>query len=97
MINIINETITTDDISLKYFEIKKGVESIWVPNKLMMGLEIKKMFPKIINKPLYNTNIFLNDININKLNIDISNKIIKNIVVFNIRILNQAYLFIFLI
>ena len=36
------------------------------------------MFPKIINKPLYNTNIFLNDININKLNIDISNKIIKN-------------------
>ena len=77
-INIINETITTDDITLKYFEIKKGVESIWVPNKLMMGLAIKKKFPKIINKPLYNTNIFLNDININKLNIDISNKIIKN-------------------
>lgn len=77
-INIINETITTDDITLKYFEIKKGIESIWVPNKLMMGTEIKKIIPKIKNKPLYNSNIFLNDININKLNIDISNKIIKN-------------------
>ena len=52
------------------------MKSIWVPNKLMMGLAIKKKFPKIIKKPLYNTNIFLNDININKLNIDISNKII---------------------
>lgn len=31
--NLIDETITTDDITLKYFEINKGIESIWVPNK----------------------------------------------------------------
>ena len=32
--NLINEIITTDDIALKYYEIKKGIESIWVPNNL---------------------------------------------------------------
>lgn len=41
-----------------------------------MGSKIEKIIP--INKPLYNSNIFINDININKVNIDISNIIIRN-------------------
>ena len=77
-LNLINEVITTDDIILKYFEINKGIESIWVPNKLTLGMNIKNITSKVINTPLYNINIILNDININKINIDISNKIIIN-------------------
>ena len=76
-LNIINEVITTDDIILKHFEINKGIESIWVPNTLMLGSIIVKETSKVINIPLYKTNNFMNDINIKKLNIDISNKIIK--------------------
>ena len=38
---IINEVITTDDIFLKHLEINKGIESIWVPNNLMLGFKIK--------------------------------------------------------
>ena len=40
-LNIINEVITTDDIFLKHLEINKGIESIWVPNNLMLGFKIK--------------------------------------------------------
>ena len=40
-LNIINEIITTDDIFLKHLEINKGIESIWVPNNLMLGFKIK--------------------------------------------------------
>ena len=79
--NLINETITTDDITLKYFEIKKGIESIWVPNNLILGMKTPKLTPLILNKTLYYYNILLNnmnDRNINKLDIDISNTIIKN-------------------
>ena len=77
-LNLINEVITTDDIILKHFEINKGIESIWVPNELMLGMEIQNITSEVINIPLYNSNILINDININKLNIDISNIIIKN-------------------
>ena len=77
-LNLINEVITTDDIILKYLEINKGIESIWVPNKLMLGMKIKNITSRVINSPLYRLNVLINDININKLNIDISNKIIIN-------------------
>ena len=77
-INLIKETITTDDITLKYFEINKGIESIWVPNKSMLGIDIKKKIAsKTTKNTLFSINKFLNDININKINIDISNKILK--------------------
>ena len=77
-LNLIKETITTDDITLKYFEINKGIESIWVPNKLMLGSGIQNVTSKIMSYPLFKSNILINDININKLNIDISNNIIRN-------------------
>ena len=77
-LNLINEVITTDDIILKHFEINKGIEAIWVPNELMLGMEIQNITSEVINIPLFNSNILINDININKLNIDISNIIIKN-------------------
>lgn len=76
-LNIINEVITTDDIFLKHFEINKGIESIWVPNKLMLGMKIKNITSKSVNIPLFRSNIFINDINMKKLNVDISNIIIK--------------------
>ena len=76
-LNIINEVITTDDIFLKYFEINKGIESIWVPNKLMLGTEIKNFNSKSESISLFKSNIFINDINMKKLNVDISNTIIK--------------------
>ena len=41
--NLINETITTDDIILKYFEINKGIESIWVPNECLLGMSINNI------------------------------------------------------
>ena len=77
-LNLINEVITTDDIILKHFEINKGIESIWVPNESMLGMEIQNITSEVINISLFGSNILLNDININKLNIDISNIIIKN-------------------
>ena len=76
--NLINEIITTDDIALKYYEIKKGIESIWVPNNFMLGYKIKTNSSKEKDTPLYFSNILINDININKLNIDINNIIITN-------------------
>ena len=50
-LKIINETLTTDDITLKYFETIKGVEVIWVPNAYQQGLKtiiyIKKFMCEI--------------------------------------------------
>ena len=77
-LHLINEVITTDDICLKYYEITKGIESIWVPNKLLIGMKIKQVIPILFNNTLYSYNIIKNDVNINKLNIDISNIIIEN-------------------
>jgi hypothetical protein len=76
--NLINEVITTDDIALKYYEINKGIESIWIPNNLMLGYKIKTNNSKANGTPLFFSNIIINDININKLNIDINNIIITN-------------------
>ena len=77
-LNLINEVLTTDDIALKHFEIIKGIESIWVPNNFLLGMKIKNVTNKVINKPLYAINVFYNDYNIKKLNIDINNQIIEN-------------------
>ena len=81
---IINEVITTDDIFLKHFEINKGIESIWVPNKLMLGMKIKNITSKTVNIPLFQSNIFINDINMKKLNVDISNTILLILMHFHI-------------
>ena len=35
---IIEETITADDIALKYFEVIKGIDEKWVPNRHLLGL-----------------------------------------------------------
>ena len=77
-LHLINELITTDDIALKYYEIVKGIESIWVPNRFLEGMKIKKFTTKIVNNPLFLINKIKNDISINKVNIDISNIIIED-------------------
>ena len=74
-IPLINEVITTDDILVKYFEINKGIESMWVHNIFMQGIEIKE---NEIHSPLFIVNKKNNDININKLNIDINNILLKD-------------------
>lgn len=74
-LKIINETLTTDDITLKYFETIKGVEVIWVPNAYQQGLKT------IIYNPLYKFNINNNEINLKKINIVIDNEILKNLCV----------------
>ena len=76
--HIINEVLTTDDIFLKHLEIIKGIESIWVPNKEMLGLKSPNISSQLTPDSLFYNNVFINDINLNKLNIDISNEIIKN-------------------
>lgn len=75
---IINETITGDDLTLKYFETIKGIEEKWVPNNHLKGLKTK------INskhEPLYKINTFNNNIYIKKVNIAIENEIIENLCV----------------
>ena len=39
-LKIIKETILGDDITLKFLEVNKGIESKWVPNKHPQGLKI---------------------------------------------------------
>ena len=77
--DLIKEIITTDDIALKHYEINKGIESIWVPNNLMLGYKIKANGSKVKDIPLYYSNtVFINDKNINKVNININNIVITN-------------------
>ena len=73
---IIKETITGDDIALKYFEIIKGIDEKWVPNKHLIGLQ---MIKNLLHKPLFENNKKLNDIYIKKINIDIKNLILENL------------------
>ena len=68
---IINETITGDDLTLKYFETIKEIEEKWVPNNHPQELKIK------INELLYRINTFNNDAYIKKVNIAIKNEIIE--------------------
>jgi len=76
-LKIIEETILGDDITLKYFEVKKGIEAIWVPNNHLQGLKIMN---NINDKPLFKVNTkIMNDIYIKKINIDIKNIILENL------------------
>ena len=60
---LIYETLTTDDITLKYFSYRKGIACRWVRNNNING--ILGLMPKTIS--LYSNNIkFNNDINIKK-------------------------------
>ena len=69
---IINETITCDDLTLKYLSNIKGIPTKLVVNNNFLG--IKRILPKTNDKPLYYINLKNNDICISKLNL-MSNKI----------------------
>ena len=75
---LIEETMTGDDIMLKYFEVIKGIDEKWVPNKDPEGINMMK---NSIHKPLINVNIIKNDIYIKNINIDIKNVILQNLCV----------------
>jgi hypothetical protein len=78
-LNIIKETILGDDITLKYFEVNKGIEVKWVPNKHPQGL---KTMTNSVAIPLFKiNNIVNNDIYIKNINIDIKNIILENLCV----------------
>ena len=76
---IINETITCDDLTLKYFAIIKGIPHKWIVNNHIMG--IPRSLPKSNSSPLFNINKINNDLCINKLNIMINKTIINNLCV----------------
>ena len=78
-LKIIEETMLVDDITLKYFEINKGIEVQWVPNKHNQGL---KIMTNSEDNPLFKINKFINnDIYIKNINIDIKNLILENLCV----------------
>jgi len=93
LIPTINETITCDDLTLKYFANRKGIPQKWIVNDRLLG--IKRRLPKTKDRPLFRINLKNNDICINKLNL-LSNKIfLKNLCVSynNIKTGNSIYLF----
>ena len=73
---IIKETILWDDITLKYFEVNKGIEVKWVPNKHNQGF---KIMANSEDNPLFKINKIIND-DINNKNIS---KEIKNLILEN--------------
>lgn len=74
---IINETITCDDLTLKYFSIRKGIPHKWIINKNIMG--IPRRLPKTKSFPLSKINFKFNNICINKLNLNIKNIFLNNL------------------
>ena len=74
---IINETITGDDITLKYLETIKGIPPKWVENDFLDG--IKRNNPQIKVPILESVNRIKNDINIDKLNLLINKTVLYNI------------------
>ena len=76
---IINETLTCDDLTLKYFETIKSIPIKWVINNKING--IFRNLSKINSSTLFSINKINNDICINKLNIIINETIIKNLCV----------------
>ena len=75
---IIEETMTGDDIALKYYEVIKGIDEKWVPNRHLLGLNMLK---NSVHKPLGKSNIKYNDLYIKNINIDIKNIILENLCV----------------
>lgn len=76
---IIKETITCDDLTLKYFANIKGVPIKWVVNNKING--VYRRLPKSKSSPLYKINFINNNICINKLNIIINKTILNNLCV----------------
>lgn len=74
---IIKETITCDDLTLKHFEIQKGIPGKFVVNNMING--IPRNDERNQGNPLFPINKIKNDICINKLNIEIKNTIVKNL------------------
>ena len=93
LIPIIKETITCDDLTLKYFANIKGVPPKWVINNYFKGIQRK--LPKTNDSPLYRINFLNNDICINKMNIMINTTNLNNLCVQyrNISTGNTIYLF----
>ena len=59
-LQIINETITCDDLTLKYFANIKGIPPKWIVNKNLMG--ISRKLPKNNSTALFKINHINNDI-----------------------------------
>ena len=76
---IIYETITCDDLTLKYFANLKGIPPKWIFNTRLMG--IKKSLLSNDSKTLFQINHIYNDICINKLNIIINKFFFQNLCV----------------
>ena len=76
---IIRETITCDDLTLKYYSILKGIPIKWIVNDKISG--IARILPATNSSPLYDINQFNNDICINKLNIMINKTILNDLCV----------------
>ena len=76
---IINETITCDDLTLKYFAIIKGIPHKWIVNNHIMG--VSRRLPKSKSSALFDINRNVNDICINKLNIIINNTSLNHLCV----------------
>lgn len=75
---IINETITGDDITLKYLETIKGIPPKWVENDFLDGIRRNNRIKVPI---LESVNRIKNDINIDKLNLLINKTVLYNICV----------------
>ena len=76
----IHETITNDDITLKYFAIQRGIPHKWVVNYFING--IPGLIAKNQGNPLVNKNFFdYNDKYIKIINIDINHIILNNLCV----------------
>ena len=76
-IPIIEETKTCDDITLKYFEIKKGVPSKWIKNKNYLAPPI--YVPNTQSNPLSAINGIFNNVCIDKLNLNIQKLTLNNL------------------
>ena len=77
---IIKETLTCDDLTLKYFSIIKGIPHKWIFNNHIMG--IQRILPKSNSTALFQFNQFYNDICINKLNMMINRTVLNNLCVY---------------
>ena len=90
---IINETLTCDDLTLKYLANIKGIPPKWVINQNIMGIE--RNLPQNNGSCLFEINKINNDICISKLNMMINKTLLKNLCVpyKNFPTGNSIYLF----
>ena len=93
LLPIINETLTCDDLTLKYFSIIKGIPPKWIVNNKINGIHRK--LPKTKDSPLSKVNFINNNKCINKLNMMINSTILPNLCINyrNVITGNSIYLF----